>query len=97
MGNNGVGKTNILDAIYFLSVTKSHFNYLDAQLIRHGEDFFRLEGDYRNELEIICKYTKNKKVFEKNRLAYSKLSEHFGTIPIVMASPKDLLLIIGDS
>ncbi len=97
VGNNGVGKTNILDAIYYLSVTKSHFNYLDAQLIKHGEDYFRLEADYQNKLEIICKYTKNKKVFEKNRSAYAKLSEHFGTIPIVMASPNDILLIIGGS
>ena len=97
VGNNGVGKTNILDAIYYLSVTKSHFNYLDAQLIKHGEDYFRLEGEYQNEVEIICKYTKNKKVFERNRLAYSKLTEHFGTIPIVMASPNDILLIIGGS
>ena len=81
VGNNGVGKTNILDALYHLSMCKSYFNLPDLQNIRHGEPFF----------------VGQKKVFKKNQKAYDKLSEHIGLLPLVMVSPEDVVLIDGGS
>lgn len=101
VGNNGVGKTNILDALYHLSMCKSYFNPPDLQNIRHGEPFFVVQGKYERdgeELDIYCGVKRGqKKVFKKNRKVYEKLSEHIGLLPLVMISPEDVLMIDGGS
>ena len=97
VGNNGVGKTNILDAIHYLSLTKSFFNNIDSISIRHGEDYFIIDGTFvRNEEEdkIYCAFQKQKqKVLKKNNKEYQKLSDHVGKYPVVMISPADSSLI----
>lgn len=101
VGNNGVGKTNVLDALYHLSMCKSYFNLPDLQNIRHGEPFFVVQGKYEREgegLDIYCGVKRGqKKVFKKNQKAYDKLSEHIGLLPLVMISPEDVVLIDGGS
>lgn len=101
VGNNGVGKTNVLDAIYYLSFAKSYFNSVAVQNIRHGEEFFMLEGSYvledREEV-ILCSLKKGqKKVVKRNGKAYEKFSEHIGKFPLVIISPADRDLIIEGS
>jgi DNA replication and repair protein RecF len=97
VGNNGVGKTNILDAIHYLSLTKSFFNNIDSISIRHGEDYFIINGTFvRNDEEdqIYCAFQRQKqKVLKKNGKEYQKLSEHVGKYPVVMISPADNALI----
>jgi DNA replication and repair protein RecF len=97
VGNNGVGKTNILDAIHYLSITKSFFNNIDSISIRHGEDYFMLQGTFvRNgeEDQIYCAFQKQKqKLFKINGKEYQKLSDHVGRYPVVMISPADSSLI----
>lgn len=101
VGNNGVGKTNVLDAVYQLSMCKSFFNQPDLQNIRHGEAFFVVQARYDREgedVEVYCGVKRGqKKVFKKNQKAYDKLSEHIGLLPLVMISPEDNLLIEGGS
>ena len=101
VGNNGVGKTNILDAIFHLSQTKSYFNPITSQNVKHGEDFFMIEGvfsDEDREENIVCSYKNTKKkVIKKNGKAYERFSEHIGTIPLVIISPTDRDLIIEGS
>ncbi len=101
IGKNGVGKTNVLDAIYQLSMCKSCFNLPDIQNIRHDEPFFVLQGKYERQSELVEVYCGvkrgEKKVFKKNQKIYSKLSEHIGLLPLVMVSPEDLILIDGGS
>ena len=101
VGNNGVGKTNILDAIYHLSMCKSYFNLPDLQNIRHQEPFFVIQGKYlrkEEEVAIYCGIKRGqKKIFKKNQKAYEKLSEHIGLLPLVMISPEDVSLIDGGS
>ena len=96
-----MGKTNLLDALFYLSFTKNYTNLLDFQLIRHGEDFCVLQGYYRdNEVneEIYCGIKhKQRKVFKRNKKEYERLSEHIGLIPMVMISPADTDLIQGGS
>jgi len=100
-GNNGMGKTNLLDALFYLSFAKSHTNLLDFQLIRHEEDFCVLQGYYlENDTkeEIYCGIKqKRRKVFKRNKKEYERLSEHIGLIPMVMISPADTELIQGGS
>ncbi len=101
VGYNGVGKTNLLDSIYYLSLTKSYFNHIDSQNIKHEQDYFMVQGEYlRNQKKevIYCglKKTKNK-VFKRNGKKYNKFSEHIGLLPIVMVTPDDSKLIIGGS
>lgn len=101
LGNNGVGKTNVLDAIYYLSFTKSYFNSVAIQNIKHGESFFMVEGEYlindRKE-NIICSLKKGqKKVLKRNGKSYDKFSEHIGQIPLVIISPADRDLVIEGS
>ncbi|OFY57205.1 MAG: DNA recombination protein RecF [Bacteroidetes bacterium GWF2_41_9] len=97
VGNNGVGKTNILDAIHYLSLAKSFFNNIDSLSIRHGEDYFILQGTMaRNDGEdqIYCAFQKQKqKLLKRNGKEYQKLSEHVGRYPVVMISPADSVLI----
>lgn len=100
-GNNGIGKTTILDAIYHLAVGKSYFNPIALQNIKHGEDFFVIDGTFeKNHLEerIICSLKKGqKKTIKRNGKVYEKLSEHIGLIPVVMISPADSDLIVEGS
>ena len=101
VGNNGVGKTNVLDAIYYLSFTKSYFNSVAIQNIKHGESFFMIEGEYlindRKET-IVCSLKKGqKKVLKRNDKNYDKFSEHIGQIPLVIISPADRDLVIEGS
>jgi DNA replication and repair protein RecF len=97
VGNNGVGKTNILDAIHYLSLTKSFFNNIDSISIRHGEDYFIINGTFEKDGEedhIYCAFQKQKqKILKKNSKEYQKLSEHVGKYPVVMISPADNALI----
>lgn len=101
VGNNGVGKTNVLDAIYHLSQTKSYFNPISSQNIKHGEDFFVIDGKFKdteNEESIVCSFKKgNKKIIKRNGKIYERFSEHIGNIPIVIISPADRDLIIEGS
>lgn len=97
VGNNGVGKTNILDAIHYLSLAKSFFNSIDSISIRHGEDFFILQGTMVRDGEednIYCAFQKQKqKLLKRNGKEYQKLSDHVGRYPVVMISPADSALI----
>ncbi|MDP4223114.1 MAG: DNA replication/repair protein RecF [Bacteroidota bacterium] len=97
VGNNGVGKTNILDAIHYLSLTKSFFNNIDSVSIRHGEDFFTIQGLFLRDQEednILCSFQKQKqKVLKRNGKEYQRLSDHVGRYPVVMISPADIALI----
>ena len=107
IGQNGMGKTNVLDAIYYLSFCHSANNPIDSQVIRHGEEFFVLEGTYRGDRSeaaddrteaISCAMKRGqKKHFKRNKKEYKRLSEHIGLIPIVVVSPSDTLLIEGGS
>ena len=101
VGNNGVGKTNVLDAIYYLSFAKSYFNSVAIQNIKHQEDFFMIEGEYllndRNE-KIVCSLKRgNKKVLKRNGKSYEKFSEHIGKLPLVIISPADRDLVTEGS
>lgn len=101
VGKNGVGKTNVLDAIYHLSYGKSYFNPQAVQNIKHGEEFFVIDGtfekDGRSE-QIVCSLKKGqKKVLKRNGKAYDKFSEHIGFIPLVIVSPSDNDLITEGS
>jgi|SRR5690606_9912825 len=101
VGNNGVGKTNILDAIYHLCSGRSYFNPISTQNIRHGTDFFVIEGEFEKEgrqEKIICSYKKgNKKVIKRNDKPYERFSEHIGFLPLVIVSPADRDLILEGS
>lgn len=101
VGDNGVGKTNVLDAIYYLSFGKSYFNSVATQNIRHQQDFFMIEGEYelndRNET-IVCSLKRgSKKVIKRNDKEYEKFSEHIGHLPLVIISPADRDLITDGS
>jgi len=97
VGNNGKGKTNILDAIYYLSYLKSYFNHSDKLNIRFGEDFFLVEGWFiKNDKEehIQCGvHVDQKKSAKRNLKAYDRLSDHVGRFPVVIISPYDRDLI----
>ena len=101
VGDNGMGKTNILDAIYYLSMTKSNFLRQDKDVVKHGERWFRIEGrfqhfDKENKLEV--KYQiESQKVFILNDKKYQKLSQHIGTIPTVLISPDDIQQLLDGS
>lgn len=101
VGRNGIGKTNLLDAIHYLCLCKSHFQYADTALVKHGESFFRLEGIFERKNkkeEIIAKLIpRKKKSFERNKIEYTKLSEHIGFLPIVMIAPDDIQLATDGS
>ncbi len=102
VGHNGEGKTNLLDAVYFLSFCKSATNPADSQNIRHGEDFFMLRGEYEHESgepeEVCCGLKRDgKKRFRRNGKEYKRLSEHIGLVPAVLVSPADASLISGGS
>jgi len=97
IGNNGMGKTNILDAVYFLSFCKSFSNAIDSQNIQHEADFFMLNGKYTvndSAEEIYCGMKrKQKKQFKRNKKEYERLADHIGLLPLVIVSPDDAFLI----
>ena len=108
IGHNGVGKTNVLDAVYFLSFCRSASNPIDSQVIRHEEPFCVIEGEYESDsqhpigdsqqLLISCGMKRGvKKHFKRNKKEYKRLSEHIGLIPLVVVSPSDTMLIEGSS
>jgi DNA replication and repair protein RecF len=101
VGKNGVGKTNVLDAIYHLANGKSYFNPLAVQNIKHGEEFFVIDGEFekasRSE-QILCSLKKGqKKILKRNGKPYEKFSDHIGFIPLVIISPSDSDLITEGS
>ncbi|MDR2805711.1 MAG: DNA replication and repair protein RecF [Dysgonamonadaceae bacterium] len=100
-GDNGMGKTNLLDALYYLSFTRNYTNLVDSQLIMHNREFAVIQGYYTdNETveEIYCGIKhKQRKTFKRNKKEYERLSEHIGLIPLVMISPADIELIRGGS
>jgi DNA replication and repair protein RecF len=100
-GNNGAGKTNLLDAIHYLSLCKSYFNPIDSQQIRQGEDLFMIQGTFsKNDTSevIYCGLKRNqKKKFKRNKKEYQRLADHIGLFPLVMISPNDISLITEGS
>ena len=100
-GNNGMGKTNLLDAIHYLSFCKSHVNTPDSQIINSDQDLCVVQGNYDyegREEEIFCAMRRRqRKQFKRNKKEYDKLSEHIGLLPLVMVSPADADLIRGGS
>lgn len=101
VGDNGSGKTNLLDAIHYLSLCKSYFNPADNQNIRHDADFMLLQGTYElnGHRELIhCGLKRNqRKVFKRNNKEYERLADHIGLLPVVMVSPVDSMLITEGS
>ncbi len=101
VGNNGSGKTNALDAIYYLSFCKSYFNNIDSQNIKHHEDYFIIHGAYLKKGKtdkISCGVKKNqKKSFKLNKVEYDRLADHIGLYPLVIIAPDDHELIKGGS
>lgn len=102
VGRNGMGKTNVLDAIYYLSFSKSRSSSVDAVAIRHDEDFFMLQGDYQREdggeEHVHLAYKRaGRKHLKRNDKEYKRLAEHLGIIPLVMISPSDSMLIDAGS
>ncbi len=101
VGNNGIGKTNVLDAIYHLSFGKSYFNPVATQNIKHEADFFVVNGDYlkhdKPEKIIVSLKRGQKKIIKRNGKEYEKFSEHIGFLPLVIISPADRDLIIEGS
>jgi len=101
-GLNGMGKTNLLDAVYYLSFCKSAGNPIDSQNIRHDQEFFMIQGFYESAdgspEEIYCGQKRHqKKQFKRNKKEYNRLSDHIGFLPLVMVSPSDSELIAGGS
>ena len=101
VGNNGVGKTNVLDAIYHLSFGKSYFNPIATQNIKHEEAFFMVEGHYKKldkaEKIVVSLKRGQKKNIKRNGKTYDKLSDHIGLLPLVIISPADRDLITEGS
>lgn len=102
IGNNGMGKTNILDAVYYLSFCKSASSQPDSLNIRHGDDLMMIQGKYLNsvgEEDVVSCGVKRgqRKHFKRNDKEYKRLAEHLGLIPLVMISPADSELITGGS
>jgi len=96
-GLNGRGKTNLLDALYYLCFTKSYFTKNDGQNVQFGKDGFRLEGRFGDH-KIVCIHRgAGKKEFYLDDVAYTKMSNHIGKFPAVMVAPDDVELITGNS
>ncbi|HEY8781887.1 MAG TPA: DNA replication/repair protein RecF [Mucilaginibacter sp.] len=100
-GNNGAGKTNLLDAIHYLSLCKSYFNPIDSQQIKQGADFFIITGNFNKngkQETVACSVKRNqKKQFKRNKKDYQRLADHIGLFPLVMVSPYDISIIIEGS
>ncbi|SEN17447.1 DNA replication and repair protein RecF [bacterium A37T11] len=96
-GDNGAGKTNMLDAIHYLSLCKSYFNPIDSQQIRQDGDWFMIQGVFEKDSQedvISCSLKKNqRKQFKRNKKEYQRLADHIGIYPLVMVSPNDAGII----
>lgn len=101
VGPNGSGKTNLLDAVYYMSFCKSYFNPVDSQNVRHGDEFFVVEGWYdrkeRPEHLYLGVKKGQKKSVRRNKKEYERISEHIGLFPLVIISPSDRDLILEGS
>ena len=101
VGENGIGKTNVLDAIYHLSFGKSYFNPVATQNIKHNEEFFVVDGEYdiedKSEKIIVSLKRGQKKIIKRNDKVYEKFSDHIGFLPLVIISPADRDLIVEGS
>lgn len=101
VGKNGVGKTNVLDAVYHLAFAKSYFNPITVQNIKHGTDFFVINGDFikndKSEKIVVSAKKGVKRVVKRNGKIYEKITDHIGLLPIVIISPADRNLIIEGS
>lgn len=97
IGDNGSGKTNLLDAIHYLSMTRSAFNSSDTLNIKQGEEYFMVKGRFRIDQEkhtVTCSLKQGqKKTVLHNKVAYEKMSDHIGRFPVVLISPYDTDLI----
>ena len=98
VGDNGAGKTNVLDAVYYLSMSKSALTMTDGQSVRHGEDFFVVEGTYAGDSGsndmVNCSFLRRSgKVLKLNGKEYDRMADHVGRFPVVMVSPQDSVLI----
>ena len=98
VGDNGAGKTNVVDAVYYLSMCKSSLPMSDAQNIRHGEEFFVLDGSYAADQgraeHIVCTFSrKGGKVLKRGGKEYDRLADHVGLVPVVIVSPGDAALV----
>lgn len=98
VGDNGAGKTNVLDAVYYLSMSKSALSMTDGQSVRHGEDFFVVEGTYAGDSglsdTVNCSFLRRSgKALKLNGKEYDRMADHVGRFPVVMASPQDSVLI----
>jgi DNA replication and repair protein RecF len=100
-GKNGMGKTNLLDAVHYLCFTRSYFTRQDALSVQHGHQGFRVEGNWRlngKEEKAVCILRENgRKEFAVNDEFYSRFSKHIGRYPCVVIAPDDVQLIIGSS
>jgi len=100
-GDNGAGKTNLLDAIHYLSLCKSYFNPVDGQQILQGADFFTVNGAFSKDGQkdtVSCAVKRNqKKQFKRNKKEYQRLADHIGLFPLVMLSPYDINIIMEGS
>ena len=98
-GHNGAGKTNVLDAIYYLCLTRSHFSYGDASAVAHDASWLRLVGSFtlggKTERIALKMHGRKGKTLERNGVAYGALAEHIGLLPAVMISPSDIQLVVG--
>ena len=98
VGDNGAGKTNVLDAIYYLSMSKSAFTMTDGQSVRHGEEFFFTEGTYSTDgggqEQVVCSFSRRTgKVLKRNGKEYDRVADHVGLFPVVIVSPRATDLI----
>lgn len=100
-GTNGAGKTNLLDAIHYISLCKSFLNPVDSQHIRQGEDGFMVQGEFDKDGHsdiVACSLKRNqKKQFKRNKKAYTRLADHIGLFPLVMVSPNDSAIVADGS
>lgn len=106
LGDNGTGKTNVLDAVHYLGNAKGYFNPIDSQNIRHGQGAFLVEGTFAVEApdgdveldRVACAVAKGqKKLLKRNGKAYGKLADHVGRYPVVMIAPSDSMLVLDGS
>lgn len=97
-GDNGAGKTNIIDGIYLLSVGKSSLAMTDGQCVRHGENFYVADGEYISDTggreQIVCSFMRGSgKTLKRNGKVYERLADHVGLVPAVIVAPSDTMLI----